>query len=239
MPVNDLQPWVESRVLSSLNQAGTEDFDRIQNNPQDGIGRETGSTIVQNILDARQQMPGRRFRNLQQVMDTPGVGEETIQDLGYTLGVPADKYFVDLLRNEVFSENWSIIPHLLVFVGEEDFYEVAHNLSALTAEVSDEVERSVPSHSQDRLTAYLAGDLLEKCPVKSSDDPHQASLRLAGWFYAFDADNWFGFEQIRDDCQRYLNYFPEWEAGYLFFHRIPELRSTDRPHQSAISSGCP
>jgi hypothetical protein len=223
MPTNELQPWVESRVLSFLNQARAEDFDRIRDDPSDGPGRGISASVAQKILETRNQMPARRFRNLTQVLDISGVGQGTLQDLGYSLGIPADQYFVDLLRNEVLPENWSIVPYSLDFEGEEDFYEAAHNLSALTDEVSDEVERIVQSRTQDRLTAYLAGELLEKCPIEVADDPHQASLRLASWFYAFDADNWFGFQHIWETCERYLNYFPEWEyrLDTYFFTGFP------------------
>lgn len=211
MTNSHLPPWVESRIVSFLNQASLHDFNRIKDDPSDGPGPSVGNSIAQKILDKRDQLPARRFRNIQQVLQIHGVGEGTIQDLAFSLSIPADKYFIDLLRTEVLPENWEILPYSFVFEEEAEFYDIAHHLGNLTEFVADEIEKIVLEKHGNRLSAQLAAELLEHCPIETSEDSHQASLQMAAWFYRFDADNWFGFQQMWEVCERYLGYFPEWQ----------------------------
>ncbi len=219
----NLLPWVESRILSFLNQATLSDFDLIKDDPTDGPGPSVGSSAADKILFARQQLPARRFRSIEQVLDIPGIGPDKIKDLSYSLGIPADQHFIELLNAHLLPENWHLNPFSIVYKDDAHFFQVAHNIGSLTEVVSEEVERIVLERTKDQLSAFLAGELVDRSPIEATDESHHASLRLATWFYRFDADNWFGFQEMWEACDRYLNYYPEWQFRLetFFFKGFP------------------
>jgi len=224
MTPNDLQPWVASRVLAFLNRAELSDFQTIRDDPEDGPGTAVGSRAAERILSAREALPGRRFRNLEQFLSVPGIGPDKLRDLGWSLAVPADVFFANRLQEHLLPENWSLMPQVISYDDQEEaFFQVAHNRGALAEVVSEEVERIVLERQGNPLAAFLAGELIQRSDIEWTDDSHQASLRLATWFYRFDADNWFGFQDMWEACDQYLNYYPEWPLRMetCFFRGFP------------------
>ncbi len=224
MPASPIPPWIESRILTFLNRAeGVADFEQIQDDPHDGKGPAIGQSAARKILDARNQLPGRRFRDIQQLLAIPGIGQDKLDDMAYTLGIPADKAFQSEMQGAILPENWNLAAYTTAIEHEEQFFQIAHQPSNLAVWVAEEVEQLVLARHENRLAAALAGELILQSYAETFDNPHYDTLALATWFYRFDADNWFRFEQIWPVCERYLNYFPEWNfrLELTFFKGFP------------------
>lgn len=184
-----------------------------------GRGRGLSPKLAAQLLEARDEQPNKRFSNVKQVLGIPGLGKDTLQDLLAGLVPPADFAFHQAMYNGVILDNWELEYFVTPFEDAAAFEAVTASAHALANWVAGQVEQiSVEKYSNSK-AAELAGALLSKCYVEHFPDPHYGAYALAFWFYQFDADNWFTFERVRAETERYLNYYPVWEGRlelYLF-----------------------
>ena len=90
MPNSD--PDLETRILKFFNEVTSPwtIVNRIQDDPRvQGSGRGISSATAWNILNAREGLPGKQFRSLEQIDSVRGVGFDTIEDILYSFGGPA------------------------------------------------------------------------------------------------------------------------------------------------------
>ena len=217
--------WVNYRVLGFLNQArDVSDITDalIENHPgSEGTGKVIGSTVAQRIIDHKMTLPGNRYKDLEEVLDVAGFGEDKMNDLLFSFKVPADEAFKTVLSAEyIIGENWNLKNDATIFADKSRF-DLA--VTGIQAWVADKVMKSVQQKKSDPNLAYIASTFISQSYLERFDSAHFASHALALWFYRFDADNWFTFERIQNACERYLNYhfWPMPELDLLFFKGFP------------------
>lgn len=225
----ELNPQAINRLLTFLNKqpdaaallqrlSHYEDkllaFKPKENNPKDyGIGQ----TSAQKILDYRNQLPGHRFSKLDQLTDIQGFGPDKLEELYKRVCRPAALTFRNSMYTNLLAENWILEYHSFHILDSEEFLEIVDNESLFTEFVCDKVEDISLQKFNNHKASLLAAQLLKCAYLETFDDPHYGAIALAFWFYQFDADNWFGFDQAREECEDYL-------GSYSSFDKRLELR---------------
>ncbi|MCB0569780.1 MAG: hypothetical protein KDC66_08465 [Phaeodactylibacter sp.] len=127
------------------------------------------------------------------------------------LNLPADKAFRSAMYNGVILDNWELEYYSTHFEDEASFQEVIGAQSALAQWTALQVEQLSNEKFSNSKAAELAGELIRRAYIDSYANPHYGAIALAFWFYQFDADNWFSFEQVRKEAEKYLGYYPDWD----------------------------
>ena len=221
--ITNISKGIQARILQFLN--GVQNAEEIINLVQQQMDEEAspgngiGKTVAQRIISFRNDLPARRFRNLEQVDQVPGVGTDKIMDIMRALNKPAAAEFKDAMYDGIILSNWELEYHSTTFDTEEEFQEVVGHLSALTNFVSNQVEQLSNEKYSNSKAAELANILIKKCYIEHFTEAHYASFAFAFWFYQIDADNWFSYERVREQIEKYLNHYPDWDSRlelYLF-----------------------
>ncbi len=210
----NLQPWVANRILGFFNNVSgvNEIISTIEDDPSDGPGRTIGPVLAARILRERNQLRRRRFSTFEQLDDIRGVGDGTIQDLAYTFGTTAATAFRDSMYEKavIYRENWPLeffsttIDDPKLFqkvVNDEDNFRqhIINQLQAIATERNTSEEELGGMQTAIR-SAYIDS---------YTNSTPAAAYALALWFYEFDADNWFSWEQIQEQCIAYFDYHME------------------------------
>jgi hypothetical protein len=208
----ELLPAMERRLIGFLNHIddATVLSDAIRDRHQDG-GTGIGEKVAEHLLKARTELPGRRFGNLKQVEDVPGVGKDKILDLMHAFRQPAAQAFHSGMYNGVILNNWELEYFTSIFEDDTAFQKVIDSKSSLAEFISEQVEQISLERYSNSKAAELAGELVERCYDEHFPDSHFGAYALALWFYQFDADNWFSFDRVLKETEKYLNFYPEWE----------------------------
>lgn len=203
---------MERRLLGFLNRIdnATALSEAIRDRNQNS-GTGIGEKVAERILKARNDLPGRHFQNLKQVEAVPGLGKDKILDLMHAFKKPAAQAFRSSMYNGVILNNWELEYFTSIFENEAAFQEIIDSKSSLAEFVGDQVEQISLERYSNSKAAELAGELVERCYDEYFPDSHFGAYALALWFYQFDADNWFSFERVLKETEKYLNFYPEWE----------------------------
>ncbi|MCB0567462.1 MAG: hypothetical protein H6573_32365 [Lewinellaceae bacterium] len=75
--------WVVHRVLGFLNSAknAREITEGVQDDPRNGKGPAIGMTVARRIMEARGRSRFRRFRDIQELAEVQGFGQDKMDDL--------------------------------------------------------------------------------------------------------------------------------------------------------------
>lgn len=207
-----IKDWVAGRILDFLNRVKTvEDItesDLLQDDPNSGgeNGTTIGVTVAERILNKRNNMRFPRFRNLSELEDIQGLGEDKMRDFVFSFSKPAADAFVTMMYNGIIMDNWELTHHTTYFETEQAFKNVASNFSNFKSFVADQIKQQSLQQNNNYQLAQQKAVLLEKSYVEIFDVEHYGAIALGFWFYQFDADNWFSFEKIRAVCEQYLSY---------------------------------
>ena len=125
--------------------------------------------------------------------------------------------FREAMYNGVILSNWDLEHHTIQFDDEADFEAIIGASSTFTNFVATQVEVISNEKYSNSKAAELAGELLKKCYLEPFPDPHYGAYALAFWFYQFDADNWFTFERVRQETEKYLNFYENWDERLELF----------------------
>ena len=231
MPNSTIAPWIANRILGFFNAARSVDDvldGTIQDDPSDGPGRTMGRTLAARILRTKSQLPRRRFTEFSQLDDVPGVGPGTIQDLVYSFGTTAAAAFQTTMYDEnvIYRENWPLEFFRFTIEDREQFNEIMRDEELFGTYVCDRVrelcaEREV---SEEDAAAMLAE--IERAYIDTYNNSTPApAYAMALWFYEFDADNWFSWERIQEQTERYINHHMEsadWEMELRMFRGVQQ-----------------
>lgn len=215
--------WVINQILGFFNQVRSVDEiinGPIKDDPSDGAGRTIGPSLAARILREKNALPRRRFTDFEQFDRIKGVGEGTIRDLVYSFGTPAAQAFQDRMYDgTIFQENWTLEFSRTTFESQE-FNELVRDEVAFRAWVVEKVrEIGVSRGVSEEQEAKMTGNLLTTYIDSYSNVIPAPGYALALWFYEFDADNWFGWEQIQKQTDSYFSYhlgYP-WEMELRLF----------------------
>lgn len=218
--------WVQNRIIGFFNWARNVDMildGTIKDDPSDGPGNTMGRTLAARILRERNQLPRRRFTDLEQIDQIRGVGPGTLKDLVYSLGISADEAFRKAMYKSgtIYEENWPLEFFRFTVDDKQAFSTIAQDREKLRQFLLEKVkvisqQRSVAPKANDDMLAELQNAYIDQY----SNSSPTAGYALALWFYEFDADNWFSWEQIQKQTIGYFdhnaNTYP-WFMDLYFF----------------------
>ncbi len=216
--------WVTNQILGFFNQVRSVDEivnGPIKDDPSDGAGRTIGPSLAARILREKNALPRRRFTDFEQFDRIKGIGEGTIRDLVYSFGTPAAQAFQDRMYDgTIFQENWTLEFDRTSFDSQKEFNELVRDGAAFRAWVVEKVReigvaRGADEEQQAKMTENLRSTYIDSY----SNSIPAPGYALALWLYEFDADNWFGWEQIQKQTESYFSYhlgYP-WEMELRFF----------------------
>lgn len=204
-----LESFEKERILHFLNRAETSSdiTDPAVLKDADQQGYTIGGEVAKRILDIRQSLPLQRFLGFEQVEAVPGLGKDKLRDLAASVAPPAADTFRRRMYDGIIGENWDLTPHTSFFDDRRGFFDLVQSPSHFAHWVGEQVSQLVLQAGESQKFARLAQLLLEKCPLEPWENTHYGAIAFAFWFYQFDADNWFSFDQVRTETERYLTYY--------------------------------
>lgn len=237
MPKTKLPQWVAHRILTFFNEAQSIDDildGTIVDDPSDGAGRAMGPSLAARILREKAHLPRRRFSSFDELDSIRGVGEGTIRDLGYSLGVTAAEQFQQSMYDYgiIYRENWTLEYVRAEFDDTETFEALVNDEKKFRHWVFEQIKAL---SSQRRVSESGQQAMLTQIKSAYIDSYHNGTpapaYALALWFYEFDADNWFSWEQVQAVCESYINHHmggPNWGMELRFFRGF-EQKDIIRP----------
>ena len=208
----DIPIWIQNRIVGFFNWArnvGMVLDGTIQDDPSDGPGNTMGRVLAAQILREKANLPRRRFPDLAQLDAIRGVGPGTIKDLVYSFGTSADEAFQKSMYDSgtIYRENWPLEYFRFTFDVKSEFEEIARDSEKLRAFVAEKVaevsdQKGVPQGKKEEMIAEVEAAYIDYY----SNSTRAAVYALALYFYEFDADNWFSYEDILGECQKYFDH---------------------------------
>lgn len=230
LPIDEVTPWVGYRILNFFNRAkdvkditgdGETNFGNA-NDPDNWEDYSIGETVAERILEKRNTLPARRFRELNQLEDINGLGLDKFNDLVQAFQTPSAEAFRNAMYNNgiIYKENWRL-THYTTFIKDTDEYRnITRNESNFRDFVMEKVEEIAKNKQADYVTARLVAKTLETAYIDTYFNSAQTSdYAFALWFYRFDADNWFSFDRVLEQTSAYFSHHstPLWEMELRFF----------------------
>lgn len=220
----DTPKWVIYRILNFFNEAQSaqEIVKGVQDDPSVGSDRSIGRTVAARILNKRKSLPWRRYTSPDELDDIQGLGADKYQDLIYTFGTSAAEAFRNSMydNNVIYKENWPLHYKTRQFDNVEAIDELAYNDGLLRPLVIELVGELCDELSNDATTCKADTAMLNDAYIDSyHNSTQEADYALALWFYRFDADNWFSYDRILNECSKYFSHYTghPWEMQLKFF----------------------
>jgi hypothetical protein len=180
----------------------------LENAPQEGqsAGYVIGETVAERLIAYREQLPQRRFQQLAELDQVPGVGADKLRDLIYSFSQPADQAFVKDMFGEVLLSNFELKADTVHISDERHFLETVDQPARFTELVGLRVQALCEQRFDQPRACALAVKLLQHAHLEAYASGNVGAYALALWFFRFDEDNWFSFEKVHAACNRYLNH---------------------------------
>lgn len=219
--------WVNNRILNYFNQINDADelIAGIKDDPSNGKGYAIGKVLAVKILKHKNNLPARRFRDIDELMAIKGFGKDKLKDLVYSLGTVAAKAFQQSLYNNgvIYKENWPVEYFSFPIKDEKIFNQIANNNGELRNFVSASISKICRSKRVKKAAHESMVEQVESAYIDPySNGTEEAQIAMALWFYRFDADNWFSFERMLEQTGAYFNYHaaPVWQMDLRFFKGV-------------------
>lgn len=108
------------------------------------------------------------------------------------------------MYRHVIQDNFELKYHTIAFQDKEQFEEIANNPDRLQRLVSENI-KYLASEGVGSQAIEKASDQAADVYIESLHSGYLASYAFAFWFFKFDMDNWFEFEQVREQTEQYLD----------------------------------
>lgn len=227
MSLSTTAPWIQRRILAFVNQArrpedllGNDRLGRFLKdapNAASSSGYTIGETVAQRIIAHRDQLPRRRFQQLAELDQVPGMGSDKLKDLVHTFGQPADQAFLQDMYDGIIFSNFELKADTIHINDERHFLETVDQPARFIELVGLRVQSLCEERFDQPRACQLAVKLLQHAYQERFPSGNMGAYAFALWFYRFDEDNWFSFERVHAACDRYLN-------GYRYQQDRMELR---------------
>ncbi|GAB4417745.1 MAG: hypothetical protein OHK0039_28470 [Bacteroidia bacterium] len=209
MSIYPQEPWIAKRILAHLNRIQQPGDLQVPDAPDSESTRSRGygigETVSQRIIDRRQTLPGRRYTSLSQLDGIAGLGEDKLGDLFQAFRLPAAEAFAQRMRKAVLPGNFTLSYDAIQIPDEKTFHLIVQTPSRFTQMVGKRLQSLSYEYSSNERLSRVAVKLLESAYLETFDSAHIGAYAFALWFYRFDADNWFGFEQVRSEIEPFLD----------------------------------
>lgn len=246
------QTWVLKRILSFFNRAKTpQDItEAVLDNPNVGDekrGYGIGETVAQRILDQKQKLRPRFFREISQLNGIEGFGQDKLMDLAYSFRLTAAEQFVKNLFDGVIMNNWEVEHQRRVIKDPKVFREITQNPELLRMEVASLLNEVAAKKFGASPLAELAGHMLYDTYLDLYEQEDIGRYAWAIWWYRFDADNWFSFDRIMAVIHSYLGeywnpddgiqlaLFKGFKGGRIWSSNATDLPVTIAPAEQSIT----
>ena len=203
--------WVALRIINFLNDAQVvEDITShpaLKDHLHTGSGGITiGPRVAARIIQNKLALPYRRYCSLSELEGIQGFGEDKFKDLVYSFGQSASEYFKKAMYNGIIMDNWVLTDHTVFFDNEAAFLRVVNDTSNFKEWVGYQVELMQQAYPGRYADPKAKGLLVQKSFMEVFAIAHYGAIAFAFYFYQFDADNWFSFDSVRQECEKYLSY---------------------------------
>ena len=199
MKNTELAPWVASRIIQFFNKA-ERPIDIVQgvlDDPNDNENEAFRLSLAKRILQVRNTLPVRRFRELAQIDAIPGVGPDKMSDLAFTFNIPASVAFEKALFDQsILLSNWTMLRHEWVSETDEEHQNMVNHpehFRQIVRQLAVRAAMETAGYDEDEAQQKTA-DLQTAFIDTYTNSTAEAAYAFALWFYRFDADNWFSFE---------------------------------------------
>ncbi len=223
--------WIQDRIVGFFNQARNVDMivdGTIKDDPSDGPGNTIGQSLAARILRERNQLPRRRFSDLEEIDRINGVGAGTIQDLVYSLGKRADEAFVHNMYEEgvIYEANWPLEYFRYPIEDKDTFENLVRDKEKLRQFVSEKVgEVAAERNVEEKKTTEMLSELKDAYIDTYNNSTPIAGYALALHFYNFDADNWFSWERIQEQTMAYFDHNSYTYPWFMELHLFKGVRN--------------
>lgn len=121
------------------------------------------------------------------------------------------------MYNGVIFSNWELEYFMFIFEDDMLFQEVIDLKLSFVEFVGEQVEQIFLECYSNSKVVELVGEFVECCYDEYFFDLYFGVYVLVFWFYQFDVDNWFFFECVLKEIEKYLNFYLEWEDCLEFY----------------------
>ncbi len=204
-------PGQEDRLLRFLNgisdPADITDNKLLKDDPlYDGTeGYTIGDKVASQLINAKGNLPGGRFRQIEQVLDVEGIGHDKIKDLIHSFWQPAAEYFKTQVQPGILLDNWKI-EYFRQPLKEDEFNQIVSTPGGIRNSIAEYVAETL-HETQGSAAAILSKHFIHQAYIDRYESGELGSHAFALWWYHFDMDNWFSFDTMRTACSHYLDYY--------------------------------
>jgi len=207
--------WAEARLLQFVNFARSgEDIlnhPNLQDNPDTGEGSYAiGEKVAQAIVDYRPKLTYRRYREIKELLDVPGLGTDKLDDLLFSFTNRADAAFEQALRNDLLGENWELNPQTIDYRSADEFLRIVNNRENYLRTIAPFYSNSFHWYSREAKRELEMR--IHRAHLEAYFDNHLGAFQFAFWWYLFDYDNWFSYDRMKIACETYLGHHPGQEG---------------------------
>lgn len=176
-----------------------------------------GPVVAGRIIKHRKTFPRWRFTDISQLNGIKGFGQDKLDDLVDTFSISSAQHFVHVIKTRpVLFENFPLTFHPIKFENEKDFEEIRQDEEKLRQLVVNNIEHLASRQGVDAAAISKAQSQLSSAYIEKFNTAFLGAYAWAVWFYGFDADNWFGFDQMRIPIEEYLYENGDDPSLYLF-----------------------
>lgn len=204
---HSLLHWQKQALLHYINSVETAEQLAASDDGVEDPGHGLGKPMADKIIAARALIPGRRFSNVEQMLDIPGFGLDKLESLVAAVARTADEGFEAGLRDGLLGDNWEVEAVKRLFPDDATFHHVIDNPFNFRRVVIELLYGEYPELHWHRNEQWHQILLIERAFIESFEDGHMGSFALAFWFYHFAQDNWFDFGDMRKVCESYLTHY--------------------------------
>lgn len=176
-----------------------------------------GPVVAARIIRKRKSLPRWRFTSLDQLNDIKGFGQDKLEDLAETFSLNSAERLLYVIRTTpILYENFPFTYWAINFDDEKSFTEATASDEKLRALVKSQISHLSTRKELADQDHRKAQNQIEDAYIEKINTAFLAGYAWAVWFYGFDADNWFGFDQMRIPLESYLSESDSDPALYLF-----------------------
>ncbi|MEM6804241.1 MAG: hypothetical protein AAF696_22745 [Bacteroidota bacterium] len=176
-----------------------------------------GAVVAGRIIRKRKTLPRWRFTELSQLNDIKGFGQDKLEDLAETFSLNSAERLLYIIRTSpILYENFPFTYWAITFEDDKSFKAATESEDRLRSLVKSQISNLSTRQELSNENQQKAQDQIQHAYIEEFNTAFLGAYAWAVWFYGFDADNWFGFDQMRIPLEAYLSESDAEPMFYLF-----------------------